>query len=120
MPTALGPLPAPPSRGGASEVPAPRSGGSATQAFPRNAVFDAVERVFDLSRTGRDLFGALHTLNGAELDEFLSLTAHLLSQGIVGIETLDLRGRPYQSFITTRIAAPHLRGLRPYRVDLRA
>lgn len=85
-------------------------------------VMNSIDRLFDLSRPNRDILGTLHSLQGDELDEFLKLTAYLLQQGIVGIETLEVRGRPYQSFISNRIAAPQLHGARPYRrpIDLGA
>lgn len=77
--------------------------------------FRAAERIFDLSAGRGRLFDTVDGLDPEELDSFLQMVVRLLQEGIVGIETLDLNGQPYQSFITTRIAAPHLNGARPFR-----
>lgn len=77
--------------------------------------FRAAERLFDLSSDRRHLFDTVDGLEPDELESFLDMVVRLLQEGIVGIETLEVNGQPYQSFITTRIAAPHLNGARPFR-----
>ena len=77
------------------------------------AAIGAVDALFDLSPGRRGLFSKLDRLDKEELDSFLKMTAGLLRAGIVGIETLDIAGRPYESFISTRAAAPELRGAPP-------
>ena len=89
---------------------------TASAAQPKGfGAFRAVDEAFDLSSGKRDIFDAISTLTPGEREEFLDTLAGLLHQGVVGIETLDVGGRPYQSFIETRIAAPELKGARPYR-----
>jgi hypothetical protein len=87
----------------------------ASAASTENHVFSAVDVALDLTPGPRDLLGVIQGLDETGLSQFGTLLAHLLQQGIVGIETLDDHGRPYRSFITTRIAAPHLRDARYYR-----
>ncbi len=78
------------------------------------AAIKAVDEVFDLSSGTRDIFDAISVLTPGERDEFLNTVASLLHQGVVGIETLDVQGHPYQSFVETRIAAPELKGARSH------
>lgn len=70
---------------------------------------EAVDVVLDLSRGARDLLGVVYGLPKDGLHEFLKLSADLLQQGVVGTETLDVRGEPYKSFLPLRIADPRLR-----------
>ena len=78
------------------------------------AAIKAVDEVFDLSSGNRDIFDAITVLSPDERDEFLDTVASLLHQGVVGVEMLEVRGQPYQSFVETRIAAPELKGTRAY------
>ncbi len=87
-------------------------------AFDRQVASDpytAVEQALDLSKRGRNLIGTLGHLTDDDLHEFLSILARVLQRGIVGFEELDVDGRPYKSFITTRAADPRLRGADFYR-----
>ncbi len=90
------------------------------------AVGNAVDRVMDLSLENRNVFTSLDGLSGEERDSFLDLLAGLLKQGIVGIETLDVRGRPYERFATNSIGDDRFRGAKDHlarnrdRLDLRA
>ena len=101
---------------------------AAVTRLPALGAVQAADHYLDLSRQSRDVLGRLDGLNDAELDSFLHMIATLVKQGIIGVETLEVRGEPYQSFITTRIGAPELRGARPWRgpdrtgrpLDLRA
>ena len=76
----------------------------------------AIDRVLDLSTPGRDVFGAIGRLNAEEREAFFAMLATLLRMGIVGIETVDVDGRPHQTFASTRMAARHLRGRPEYRL----
>lgn len=78
----------------------------------------AIDALFDLSAGRRDPFSTLGRLSGEELESFLQMTADLLRAGIVGIETLEVEGQPRETFVSTRAAAPDLRGAPPY-VDRR-
>ena len=97
-----------------SALPAPTRPPFSSGVARSAAAIGAVDAFFDLSAGRRGLFGTIDGLHGEELDSFLKMTANLLQAGIVGIETLDIDGRPYQSFISTRAAAPELRGIPPY------
>ena len=79
--------------------------------------FDAVLQAFDLSTEGRPLLESVFELSDAERPTFLQLVAELLRSGVVGIETLEVNGEPYQSFVTTRLAAPELRNARLWRSE---
>ena len=71
-------------------------------------VAGAVEVLLDLSRGARDLLGAVFGLPAEDLQAFLKLSTDLLKQGVVGSETLKVRGRPYKSFVPSQIADPYL------------
>jgi hypothetical protein len=75
----------------------------------------AVDAVFDLSRSSGDPLRSIANLDPEALDEFITMTVRLLKAGIVGTETYDRDGRPYTTFITTGMADPELRGLPYYR-----
>ncbi len=79
------------------------------------SVTDAIEDTFDLSRSGRDLLQTLQSLAPADRESYLNNLARLLKAGIVGTETLEVEGRAYQSFATTRLADPRLAHARHYR-----
>ena len=85
-----------------------------------------VDNVFNLSRTPGET-GAL--LDGAREaaskpgggSAFLSMLATLIKQGVVGSESLEVRGEKYTSFVESRFAASNdVRDARPYRLDLAA
>jgi len=66
----------------------------------------------DLSVPARDLLGTLRELEPEARSEYLENLATLLQAGVVGVETLGVRGRPYDSFAGTRFADPRLSGAR--------
>jgi hypothetical protein len=76
--------------------------------------FAAIDDVLDLSQTARDIAGTYAALAPGERNDFLAQLADLLKQGIIGAETLKVRGEPYQSFIDVGIADPKLRGAKPW------
>ncbi len=78
-------------------------------------IAQAVEDTFDLSDSGRDLHQHLQSLAPADREAYLKMLARLLKSGVVGTETLEVRGRSYQTFATTRLADPRLARARPYR-----
>ncbi len=82
--------------------------------LPTGSLFDALDTVLDLSSQGRDLLAAYSSLSSADQEAFTQTLSSLLSQGVVGTETLEVRGEPYTSFATTRIGDEDLRGARPY------
>ena len=87
-------------------------------ALPQDKPLDAlqaVEAMFDLSRSSGDPLRSIANLDEDALDEFITMTVRLLKAGIVGTETYDRDGRPYTTFITTGMADPELRGLPYYR-----
>jgi len=83
--------------------------------LPTGSLFDAVGVVLDLSLEGRDLLGAYAQLSAEDRSAFLDIVANLLSQGVVGTETLEVNGEPYTCFITTRLGDPRLMHARLYR-----
>ncbi len=85
---------------------------------PSSEVFDAVDTFFDLTRERRNVFGLLEGMNRVDLQEFLRVTAFLLSQGVVGTETYLLDGQPYERFATLAVGDERAREGR--RFDARA
>lgn len=83
--------------------------------LPTGSLFDAVGVVLDLSLEGRDLLGAYSQLNSDDRSVFLDIVASLLSQGVVGRETLEVNGEAYSCFVTTRLGDPRLMHACPYR-----
>lgn len=79
------------------------------------SAIEAVDVVLDLSRGSRNVLGSVFRLDKDQLQEFLRITAELLQQGIVGTETLEVRGEPYVSYLPDRIADPRLRDAPRYR-----
>lgn len=87
----------------------------------------AVDNLFNLSGRRGSVFVDFRDLSTEERGAFLSVTAGLLKQGIVGNETLKVNGRPYTTDVTTRLGDERLRRAPIYRgpaqgttVDLRA
>ncbi len=88
----------------------------------------AVDTILDLSGSRNGLIGALGDLSPEEAESLGTLLASLIQQGVVGVETLDVRGERYTSFITNRLAPSDAQHARPYRsgieprsrLDLRA
>lgn len=76
---------------------------------------DAIEDTLDLSSNARNVLAAVSGLAPAERNQYLENLARLLKAGIVGVETLEIDGRPYQSFASTRAADPRVAHARPYR-----
>jgi hypothetical protein len=94
------------------------TGGSAPEGpaiLPSAKVYDAVDNLFDLSVEGRGLLSAADDFSGAELTEYLALTARLLEAGVVGFEDLEVDGRRYRSFVPFEIADPDGRRAKIYR-----
>ena len=82
------------------------------------AAADAVDDVLNLSgAAGRDVIGTFHRLDSGEQQDFLTMLAELLSQGVVGTETLEVNHEPYVSFLPSSIADPRLAHARPWRQD---
>lgn len=83
-----------------------------TRTFPKGLVND----FSDLSSKNRLKF--IFELSRKNDDEFKTMSriiASLLKTGIVGYEYLDVRNKPYKSFITTRIGDHRLHGARLYK-----
>lgn len=91
----------------------PKSAGRAKS--NTTTVSQAIEDTFDLSRTGRDLLQTVQSLDPADRESYLKNLARLLKAGIVGTETLEVNGRAYHTFVTTRLADPRLAHARTYR-----
>lgn len=68
----------------------------------------ALEDTLDLSGGARDLMATYAALDAPDRAIYLAQLARLLDAGIVGTETLEVRGAPYQSFASTRFADPAL------------
>jgi len=80
------------------------------------AVFDAIDLALDLSHNGpRDLAGAVKKLSSGECEEFLTMLAELLQQGVIGTETLEVNGEPYTCYLPTRLGDPRLMHAKPWR-----
>ena len=83
-----------------------------SRTFPKYSINDfldlssrnSLEFIFDLSRKKNDKFETMSRI-----------IASLLKKGIVGYEYLDVRNKPYKSFITTRIGDHRLQGARLYK-----
>ena len=85
-----------------------------------------VDNAFDLSRTPGETAALLEGAREAAStpgggSAFLSMLASLIKQGVVGSESLEVRGEQYKSFIESRFAGSNdVRGARPYRLELAA
>lgn len=80
------------------------------------AVFDAIDLALDLNHNGpRDLAGAMKKLSAAECEEFLTMLAELLQQGVIGTETLDVNGEPYTCHLPARLGDSRLMHAKPWR-----
>lgn len=114
---AITPLPARP-------APAPPVDARATVVSDALAVYDGIQDTFNLTGPGRDIFGGYAQLQETQKAGFLNQLASLLHQGVVGTETREVDGRPYQSFVEIGFADERLRGTRSYtrgsQFDLRA
>ena len=86
----------------------------AARILPTGSIFDAVGVVLDLSSETRDALGAVSGLEGEERNQFLEIIASVLNRGVVGTETLEVNGQPYESFATTRLGDPRLMHAKPY------
>jgi hypothetical protein len=78
-------------------------------------VAGAIEDTLNLSSESRDLAANYNALSPDEKTTYLENLARLLKAGVVGTETLTVRGQPYQSFVTNRFADPELAHARPRR-----
>jgi hypothetical protein len=108
----------------AAVAPAPQAAPPAAPAEDAITVFDAIHDVLDLSAANRDPFGGYAQLQETQKTGFLKQLATLLQSGVTGIETREVNGRPYQSFVEIGMGDERLRGARPYtrneHLDLRA
>ena len=95
---------------GATGRPAPEG----PALLPSAKVLDAVDNLFDLSVEGRSLLSTADDFSGAELTEYLALTARLLEAGVVGFEDLKVDGRRYRSFVPFEISDPDGRRAKIY------
>jgi len=77
-----------------------------------SGVLASVDAIFDL--TGPRRFPS-ETLSPEEQGEALAITANLLQQGIVGVETVEVDGRPVETFAVTRLGSETLRNAAAYR-----
>lgn len=85
---------------------------SATAARMSRQVSDAglLDNALNLGRSTGDtaaLYDGIRAAARSESgQEFLTMLATMIKQGVVGRETLEVRGERYTSFIENRIAAP--------------
>lgn len=74
----------------------------------------AVRDTLDLSTPVRAGLDAIRNLRPDEQRQYLEILARLLREGIIGTETLEVNGQPYESFASTRFADPRLAQARAY------
>ncbi len=79
------------------------------------SAFAAIDDVLDLSSGSRNIVGNYHALPEEEKEHFLEMLATLLKQGVIGKETKEVDGRPYESFVSIGFADPVVRDAPPYR-----
>ncbi|MFW6414980.1 MAG: hypothetical protein ACOCZ2_01570 [Thermodesulfobacteriota bacterium] len=65
-------------------------------------VFDTAHDFFDLSDPGR--LSNWSKLDSEEREGFVQMVAKLAQRGLVGYEILDVRGEPYENFLSPRLA----------------
>ena len=78
-------------------------------------VAGAVDLTLDLTRSSRNVLGAIFGLSTEGLQDFLKITSDLLKAGVVGREVVEVNGQPRETFTDARIADPALRDAPPYR-----
>ena len=78
-------------------------------------VFEALDQFMDLGQRSGSRLAGFHGLNKDERALFASHLSQLSRLGIVGTETLEVRGLPRQSFVETAYADPELRDAPQYR-----
>lgn len=81
---------------------------------PGPSAMDAIDEFLNLTDR-RDLFETLASLSVEEKEAFLKVLGHLLQQGVVGRETLEVRGEEVDTFVSTRIGSEELRHARRAR-----
>lgn len=87
----------------------------------RNAQLESVNGMLDLTAPRHTAWDNLYGQTPAERSHYLESLATLLKAGIVGVETLDVGGRPYTRFAELAIGDESHRGMPQYRrLDLRA
>ncbi len=85
---------------------------SVTAARMTRQVSDAglLDNALNLSRSTGDTAalyeGIRSAANSESGQDFLTMLATMIKQGVVGRETLEVRGERYTSFVENRIAAP--------------
>ena len=105
-PTSAAPTATAPTTGNAAQDP---------KLIPTATLFDAVGVVLDLSLENRDVVGAYSQLSSSDKSAFLNQLSELMQQGVVGTETLEVRGEAYTTDITTRLGDETLRHAPQYR-----
>ena len=75
----------------------------------------ALEDTLDLSSQSRKLPETFQALSAEDKNSYLQNLARLLKAGIVGTETLEVRGNTYQSFASTRFVDPEVTHARTRR-----
>ena len=79
------------------------------------AVVSAIDDTLDLSSQSRNLPATFQALSAEDKHTYLQNLARLLKAGIVGTETLEVRGNTYQSFASTRFVDPEVTHARTRR-----
>lgn len=80
----------------------------------------AATNFFDLSANRGDVISNLQTMSGEERKKFLSVTATLLKQGVVGRETVKVDGHKISTDATARLGDERLRHAKVQSVDEKA
>lgn len=81
----------------------------------------AAQGMLDLTAPRHGAWDTAFSLAPQDRKSYLNTLATLLRSGIVGVETLDINGRPYTRFAELAIGDEQHRGAPQYRrIDLRA
>ena len=101
--------------GQAAQAPPKAQGSADTGAplIPTAALFDAVDVVLDLSKEGRDLYGSYSALSQEDRSLFIDIIGNVMGQGVVGNESLEVRGSSQKSYASTRLGSEELRHAKP-------
>ena len=75
--------------------------------------------VLDLSAEGRALFDSYNALSKEDRSLFIDIVGDVLAQGVVGKESLEVRGAEVESFASTRLGSEELRQAKPYNASRR-
>jgi len=77
---------------------------------PENSLIKTIDDFFNLGNEKRDMFSIT-----PHDSQSLKLISNLLKKGIVGYEYLDIKNKPYKSFVTTRIGSDNLSDAKLYK-----